>query len=109
MVKYTAENARQAIGSIDKIQGRPSLSSLWQLGAQLIAGTKRIKNDAHPTNGHSGYIMSWPEYALLSTKEWIDAPDLRSFFDIPANAFTDTEQWIRGKKWQVEKYNYDTL
>ena len=109
MLKYTAENVRQAIGPIDKIKERPNFGSLWQLRVQLIAGTKRIKNDTHPTYGHSGYIMSWPEYALLSAKEWIDAPDVGSFFDIPANAFNDTEQQIREKKWQVEKDNHHTL
>ena len=68
MMKYSTENIRTAIGPIDKIQGRPRFISLWDLRAQLIAGIKRIKNDDHPTNGHSGYIMYWQEYALLSTK-----------------------------------------
>ena len=79
MVKYSAENIRIDIGPIDKIQGQPSFSSLWHLHAQLIAGTKRIKNNDHPTNGHSGYIMYWQEYALLSTKEWMNAPDMEYF------------------------------
>ena len=80
MVKYSAENIRTAIGPIDKIQGIPRFSNLWHLRAQLITGTKRIKNDDHPTNGHSGYIMSRQEYALISTKEWTNAPDVGSFF-----------------------------
>ena len=109
MVKYSAENIRTVIGPIDKIQGRPSFSSLWYLRAQLIAGTKRIKNDDHPTNGHSGYIMSRQEYALLSTKEWTNAPAVGSFFDIPANSFTNTEKIIGEKKWQVTKDQRDTL
>ena len=90
MVKYSAENIRMAIGPIDKIQGRPSFSSLWHLRDQLIAGTKRIKNDDHTMNGQSGYIMSRQEYALLFTKEWTNAPDVGSFFEIPANSFTET-------------------
>ena len=90
MVKYSAENIRTAIEPIDKIQGRPSFSSLWHCRAQLIAGTKRIKNYDHPTNGHSGYIMYRKEYALLSTKEWTNAPDMGSFFEVPANSFTET-------------------
>ena len=97
MVKYSAENIRTVIGPIDKIQGRPSFSSLQHLRAQLIAGTNRIKNDDHPTNGHSGYIMSWQEYALLSTKEWTNSPDVGSFLDIPANSFTNTAQRIGEK------------
>ena len=80
MVKYSAENIRTAIGPIDKIQGRPSFSSLWHLRAQLIAGTKCIKNNDHPTNGHSGYIMYRQEYALLSNKEWTNSPDVGSFY-----------------------------
>ena len=109
MVKYSAENIRTTIGPIDKIQGRPSFSSLWHLCAHLTAGTKRIKNYDHPTNGHSGYIMSRQEYALLSTKDWTNAPDVRSFFEIPANSFTETEQRIREKRWQVTKDRRDTL
>ena len=109
MVKYSAENIRTAIGPIDKVQGRPSFSSLWHLHAQLIAGTKRIKNDDHPTNGHSGFIMSRQEYSLLSTKEWTNAPDVGSFFEIPANSFTDIEQRIREKRWQVTKDQQYTL
>ena len=76
MVKYSVEKIRMAIGPIDKIQGRLIFSSLWHLCAQIIAGTKRIKNDDHPTNGHYGYIMSRKEYDLLSTKEWTNAPDV---------------------------------
>ena len=103
IVKYSAENIRTAIGPIDKIQGIPSFISLWHLRAQLITGTKRIKNDDHPTNGHSGYIMSRKEYSLLSIKEWTNAPDVGSFFEIPANSFTETEQRIGEKRWQVTK------
>ena len=103
MVKYSAENIMTVIGTIDKIQGQPSFSSLWHLCAQLIPGTKRIKNNNHPTNGHYGYIMSRQEYALLSTKEWTNAPDVGSFFEIPANSFTETEQIIGEKIWQVTK------
>ena len=109
MVKYSAETIRTAIGTIDKIQGRPSFSSLWHLRAHLIAGTKRIKNYNHPTNGHSGYIVSWQKYSLLSTKEWTNAPDVGSFFEIPANSFTKTEQRIGEKRWQVTKDQQDTL
>ena len=99
MMKYTPESVRQAIGPIKKIQWRPNFSSLWNLRAQLIAGTKRVKNYDHPTNGHSGYIMSWTEYALLPNKEWIDAPDVGALLYIPANAFTDTEHRISKKRW----------
>ena len=80
IVKYSAENIMTAIGPINKVKGQPSFISLWHLRAQLIAGTERIKNYDHPTNGHSGYIMSRKEYALLSTKEWTKAPDVGSFF-----------------------------
>ena len=109
MVKYSAENIRTVKEPIDKIQGRPSFSSLWHLRAQLITGTKRIKNDVHPTNGHYGCIMSRKEYSLLSTKEWTNAPDVGYFFDIPANSFTKTEQKIVEKRWQVTKGRRDTL
>ena len=53
--------------------------------------------------------MSRPEYDLLSTKEWIDAPDVGVFFDIPTSAFTDTKQRISGKRWQVKNYCRETL
>ena len=109
MMKYSVENIRTAIGLIDKIKGRPSFSSLWNLRTQLITGTKRIKNDDHTTNGHSGYIMSQLEYALLSTNECTNALDVGSFFEIPANSFTKTEERIREKRWQVTKDRQDTL
>ena len=108
MVKYSAENIKTAIGLINEIQGKPSFSSLLHLRAQLIAGTKLIENDNHPTNGHSGYIMSWQEYSLLSTKEWTIPPDVGSFFEIPANSFTEKEQIIGEKRWQVTKDQRDT-
>ena len=79
------------------------------LGASDELGAKRIKNDEHPTNGHSRYIMSRQEYALLSTKEWTNAPDVGSFFEIPANSLTKTEQRIGEKRWQVTKDQQDTL
>ena len=53
--------------------------------------------------------MSWQEYVLLSTKDWINAPDVGSFFEIPVNSFTDTEQRIGEKRWQVTKDQRDTL
>ena len=109
IVKYSAENISTAIGLIDKIQGIPSLSSLWHLRIQIIAGTKHIKNNDHPTNGHSGYIMSRKEYALLSTKEWTNTPDVGLFFEIPANSFTKIKQRIGEKRWQVTKYQQETL
>ena len=109
IVKYSAENISTAIGLIDKIQGIPSLSSLWHLRIQIIAGTKRIKNNDHTTNGHSGYIMSRKEYALLSTKEWTNTPDVGLFFEIPANSFTEIKQRIGEKIWQVTKDRQETL
>ena len=109
MVKFSAEKIRTAIGPIDKIQGRTSFSSLWHLRAQLISGTKCIKKDDHPTHGQSGYIMSWQEYALLSTKEWTNAPDVGSFLEISANSFTNIEQRIGEKRLQVTKDRRDVL
>ena len=67
------------------------------------------KDYDHPTNRHSGYIMSRQEYALLSTKEWTSALDVGSFFKIPANSFTNTEQRIGEKRWHVTKDQQDTL
>ena len=52
--------------------------------------------------------MSRQEYALLSTKEWTQA-DVGSFFEIPADSFTETEQRIGEKRWQVTKDRQDTL
>ena len=43
--------------------------------------------------------MSRTEYNLLSTKEWIGAPNVGAFFDIPARAFTDIKQHISKKRW----------
>ena len=60
-------------------------------------------------NGHSGYIMYRQEYALLSTKEWTNAPDMGSFFEILANSFTKTEQRIGDKIWKVTQDRRDTL
>ena len=109
MVEYTLKDVGHSIGPIENIPGCPIFISLWQLRSQLIAGTKRIKNDDHPLNVYSGYIMYQPEYALLSTKEWIDAPDVGAFFDIPASAFTDTKQCIAKKRWKTEKDRRDML
>ena len=53
--------------------------------------------------------MSWQEYALLSTKEWTNAPDVESFFEIPENSFTETDQRIRKKTWQITKDQRVTL
>ena len=53
--------------------------------------------------------MSRQEYALLSTKEWTNAPDVGSFFEIPVNSFTETEHRIGNKLWQVTKDRRDTL
>ena len=53
--------------------------------------------------------MSRPEYALLSTKEWIGTPDVGAFFGIPASALTDTKQRIAKKWWQFIKYFRNTL
>ena len=39
------------------------------------------------------------EYNLLSTKEWIDAPNMGAFFYIPARAFIDIKQRISKKRW----------
>ena len=109
MVKYSAEKIRTAIGHIDKIQRQPIFSSLCHFRAELIAGTKHIKNDDHTTNKHSGYIMSRQECALLSTKEWMNDPGVGSFFNIPENSFANTEQRIREKRWQVTKDRCDTM
>ena len=53
--------------------------------------------------------MFLQEYALISTKEWTNTPEVGSFFVIPANSFTETEQRIRDKGWQVTKNRRDTL
>ena len=47
--------------------------------------------------------MICPEYALLSTKDCIDAPDVGLFFDIPVSVFTDTKQRTAEKRWKIEK------
>ena len=53
--------------------------------------------------------MSRQEFALLSTKTWMNAPDVGSFFEIPVNSFTETEQRIGEKRCQVTKDQQDTL
>ena len=53
--------------------------------------------------------MSQTEYALLSTKEWIDAPDMGAFFNIPASAYTYTKQCIAKKRWHFDEDIRDTL
>ena len=53
--------------------------------------------------------MYRPKYALLSTKYWVDASDVGSFFDIPVSAFIDTKQRITEKQWQVEEDLRDML
>ena len=54
--------------------------------------------------------MSRTEYNLLSTKDWIDVPNMGAFFDIPARAFIDIKQRIaENRVWQIEKYRRDTL
>ena len=86
-----------------KSKGALVSAGLWQIRAQLVTGTKKVKNDDHPFNGYSSYIISRPEYALLYTKEWIDALDMGALFDIPESAFIDTKERIAKKWWQVEK------
>ena len=46
---------------------------------------------------------------LLSTKEWIDAPDVGAFFDIITYTFTDTGHRVTEKKYQVDKDRQYTL
>jgi hypothetical protein len=103
MVTYTIDAIRQVIGPIEKIEGRPNFSSIWQLRQQLIAGTKKLKHTNHPTHGYSGYIMSKEKYALVSPYPWMDQADVSEYFVIPVTAITETEQRTEDKIWQVKK------
>jgi hypothetical protein len=109
MVTYTIDAIRQIIGPIEKIQGRPNFSSIWRLRQQLIAGTKKLTHTDHPTHGHSGYIMSKEEYALVSPYRWRDPVDVGKYFVIPVTAITETEQRTEDKIWQVQKSKHDAF
>ena len=108
MVTYTIEALQALVGAkpvgpIDPIHERPTFSSLWHLQQQLVEGLRKVTNTAYTNDGHSGYILSREEFALYSTKEWMEPEDVEECFKTPPSSITETEQRTDKKRWELQK------
>ena len=88
MVTYTIEALQdlvsaKPVGPIAPIHGRPNFSSLWHLWQQIVEGLRKVTNMAYPNDGHSWYILSKEEFALYSTKEWLEPAVVGECFNPP--------------------------
>ena len=97
MVTYTIEALQALVGAkpvgpINPIHERPTFPSLWHPQQQLVEGLRKVTNTAYPNDGHLGYILSKEEFALYSTKEWMEPADVGECFEIPPSSITETEQ-----------------
>ena len=75
MVLYYLEAVNALLSPIQKIQGRPTFSSLWHLAQEFYDALHKLDHADHPTDVWAGYLMTKEEFALRSTTSWT-GPDI---------------------------------
>ena len=58
MVLYLLKAVNTLLILIQKIQGRPTFSSLWHLAKAFYDTLRKLDHADHPTNGWVGYLMT---------------------------------------------------
>ena len=58
MVLYSLEAVNTLLSPIQKIQGRPTFSSLWHLTQAFYDALRKLDHTDHTTNVWAGYLMT---------------------------------------------------
>ena len=58
MVLYLLEAVNALLSPIQKIQVRPTFSSLWHLSQEFYYALRKLDHADHPNNGWAGYLMN---------------------------------------------------
>ena len=105
MVLYSLEAVNSLLSPIQKIQGRPTFSSLWHIAQDFYDALRKIYHAYHPTDGWAGYLMTKEEFALRSTTSWTGPEIVRKYFAMSTRAITlgDQEQAKGEYKYKKKK------
>ena len=92
MVLYSLEDVNALLIPIQKIQGCPTLSSLWHLAQAFYDALRKLDHADHPIDGWAGYFMTKEEFALRSTTSWTGPEIVGKYFVMPTRAITSGDQ-----------------
>ena len=92
MVLYSLEAVNALLRPIQKIQGRPNLSSLWHLAQVFYDALRKLDHADHPIDGWAGYLMNKEEFPLRSTTAWTGPDIVGKYFVMPTRAITSGDQ-----------------
>ena len=92
MVLYSIEAINALLSPIQKIQGRPTFSSLWNLDQALYDALRKLYHAYHPTDGWAGNLMNKEEFALRSTTSWLGPEIIGKYFVMPTRSITSGDQ-----------------
>ena len=92
MVIYLLEAVNALLTPIQKIQGRPTLSSLWNLSQAFYDALRKLDHADHPTYGWAEYLMTKEEFSPRSTASWTVPEIVGKYFVIPTRAITSGDQ-----------------
>ena len=92
MVLYSLEAVNALLSLIQKIQGRPTFSSLWHLAQAFYEYLRKLGHADHLTNEWSGYLMTREEFSLRSTPAWTGPELVGKYFVMPTRSITSGDQ-----------------
>ena len=112
MVLYSLEAVNALLSPIQKIQGRPTFSSLWHLAQAFYDALRKLDHSDLPTDGWAGYLITKEEFALRITTTWTGPEILGKYFVMPTRAITSVEQEQAKGEYKYKKeisYSYDVI
>ena len=92
MVLYSLEAVNALLSPIQKIQVRPTFSSLWHLAQEFYDALRKLDHADHPTDGWAGYLMTKEEFYLRITTSWTGPEIVGKYFVMPTRAITSGDQ-----------------
>ena len=92
MVLYSLEAVNALLSPIQKIQGRPTFGSLWNLARAFYDALRKFDHADHPTDGWAGHLMTKEEFSLRSTTSWTGTEIVGKYFVMPTRVITSGDQ-----------------
>ena len=92
MVLYSLEAVNALLSPIQKIQGRPTFSSLWHLAQAFYDALRKLDHADQLTNAWAGYLMTKEEFALRSTTSWTGPEIVGKYLVMPTGAIISGDQ-----------------
>ena len=103
MVLYSLEAVNALLSPIQKIQGRPTFSSLWHLAQAFYDALRKLDQADHPTDGWDGYLTTKEEFSLHITTLWTGTDIFGKYFVMTTRVITSGDQEQAKGEYKLKK------